>query len=379
MSGISTTSRRAVLIWDLPTRIFHWLLAVGFSLALITSDDSRYLYAHVYGGYLFAALLAFRFIWGAVGSHYARFRSFAYDWPSVSAYLRGLLTGQAARYIGHNPAGSWAIFLMLLLGLLVVVTGLIVLGGEEHHGPLKELIGFKTGNRVKEVHEFLAWFMAAVVAVHLCGVIVESLYHRENLIWSMITGRKTASAGTPGVRGFALLGVVMLLAGVSSALWYFHGYLVETADHPYRPFKGPQLADNPLWREVCGECHLAFHPNLLPARSWDRLLDEQADHFGEDLALDADTVEEIRRFLTAHAAEQRRTEAAYDIMESLRPDETPLSIVKTDFWKKEHEDIDDAYWTSSKVQNRINCPACHLDAGDGTFEDSSMRLPDIEE
>lgn len=371
----SNSSR--LLIWDLPTRVFHWLLALAFVIAFITSDDSRYLFAHVYGGYLFGFLLVFRFVWGAVGSRYARFRSFAYDWPSVTAYLKGLVSGQAARHIGHNPAGSWAIFLMLLLGLTLVVSGLVVLGGEERHGPLNGLISFKIGSALKDVHELLAWMMLAVVGLHLCGVLVESVFHKENLVWSMITGRKDAEAGTPGVHGFHLLGLTMLCAGVVSAVGYFHGYLVETADNPYRPFRGPQLADSAVWREACGECHLAFHPNLLPARSWQRMMDEQGEHFGEDLALDEETVATVTAFMVQHAAEERLTEASNEMVETIDADEKPLSITQTKYWKKEHEHINDVYWKSDKVKSKVNCAACHLDAKDGTFEDSSMRLPKL--
>src|SRR3569832_386059 len=105
-----------LLIWDLPTRVFHWLLVAAFTAAWVTFDDIRYLDVHVYAGYLFFGLLVFRLVWGMIGSRHARFRSFAYEWPSVWAYLRGLLSGQAARHVGHNPAGAWAIFLLLALG-----------------------------------------------------------------------------------------------------------------------------------------------------------------------------------------------------------------------------------------------------------------------
>ena len=103
MNPPSNSDSSSARVWDLPTRIFHWLLVLVFGGAFLTSDDNRFLYAHVYCGYALLALLLFRFVWGAVGTHYARFRAFAYDWPSVYAYLKGLLTGSAARHIGQNP------------------------------------------------------------------------------------------------------------------------------------------------------------------------------------------------------------------------------------------------------------------------------------
>lgn len=378
MQTSKPNSHARVVIWDLPTRVFHWLLLVGFAIAFLTSEDSRYLYAHVFGGYLFFGLLVFRFVWGAIGSHYARFRAFAYDWPSVTAYLKGLLTGRAARHIGHNPAGGWAIFAMLGLGLAIAVTGLITLGGEEGHGPLVGWVSYEFGAATEAVHEVLAWTMLGLVAVHLAGVIVESLIHRENLIWSMITGVKEVVAGTPGVYSYGFLGVAMLFFAATSALLYFRGYLIETADQPYLPYKGPDLPDNATWRGECGDCHLAYHPNLLPARSWQRMMNEQADHFGEDLSLDEETIAEITQFLTANAAEQKQTEAAHEILRTVAPDDSPQRITETAYWKHEHEEIDQVYWKSEKVKNKINCDACHLDAELGTFEDSDMRLPELE-
>lgn len=377
MQNSDSDKSARVVVWDLPTRVFHWLLLVGFAAAFLTSEDSRYLYHHVFGGYLFFGLLVFRFVWGAVGSHYARFRAFAYNWPSVTAYLKGLLTGQAARHIGHNPAGSWAIFLMLGLGLALSVTGLLTLGGEEGHGPLAGLVSYELGSLTQEIHETLAWAMLGLVALHLGGVIVESFIHKENLIWSMITGVKEVVAGVPGVYRYGLLGTAMLLLASVSAVLYFRGYFTETPDKPFLPYRGPVLPDNATWRKECGDCHLAYHPTLLPARSWQRMLDEQADHFGEDLSLDDDTRAEITTFLTANAAETKLTEAAHEIMRTVPPDQAPQRITETDYWKHEHREVDDVYWKSPKVKNKINCDACHFDAKFGTFEDSDMRLPKL--
>src|SRR3569833_1001154 len=160
------------LLWDLPTRVFHWLLVADFYAAWVTFDDNRYLDVHVYSGYLFFGLLVFRLVLVMIGSRLARYRSFAYEWPSVWAYLRGLLSGQAARHVGHNPAGAWAIFLMLALGLLVSLSGVLVLGGEEGHGPLRGLLPYAVGTAAKEAHEVLAWTLLVVA-----GVVVESFFH----------------------------------------------------------------------------------------------------------------------------------------------------------------------------------------------------------
>jgi cytochrome b len=362
-----------VFVWDLPTRVFHWLLAGSFAMAWITHESSRWLDVHVFAGYLFAALLVFRLVWGVAGNAHARFRAFAYPWASVRAYLADLLRGRARRYLGHNPAGAWAIFAMLALGLIVAASGIAALGGEERHGPLAGLLSFRAGAALRELHELAAVVMLGLVAAHLVGVLVESVLHRENLVTAMMSGYKRGEGGAAsGYRrvGFALLIATLLSAGAS-----FSGYLLAGPQQPYRPFVGPALPDNALWRAECGSCHLAYHPVLLPARSWDRLLREQAEHFGDDLALDAETIEAIGAFLRAHAAERELTETAWKINATTPAGEAPLRITETRYWRARHRDIPDPVFDTKPVAGRHDCAACHLDAEQGTFEDAAMHIP----
>ena len=365
---------RAV-IWDLPTRLFHWLVVLCFALAWLTYDDNRFLYVHVFSGYVFLALLVFRLLWGFVGTHYARFVSFAHDFNSVTEYLLSMLNGKAMRYIGHNPAGGWAIFLMLALGLTVGITGVLTLGGEEGHGPLAGYINYAVGIVSREIHEYAAWAMLGFVIIHLIGVVVESIVHKDNLIWAMITGHKEAEAGVLQVRGHHLLGLLIVVLVSVSSLVYFRGYLVETADHLYQPYKGPDLPDNAQWRELCGECHFAFHPSLLPERSWKKIFDEQHEHFGDDLDLEKDTLQQLLEFHLKYPAETGLTEPARKILFYTPENETPIRVTETHYWVKKHEDIDKSYWKHQKVKSKSNCKACHLDADQGTYEDSDMRLP----
>lgn len=365
----------SIAIWDLPTRVFHWLLVAGFTIAWLTYDDNRFLYLHVFAGYVFLGLLLFRLLWGLIGTHYARFHTFAHDWTSVSEYLLSMLNGSAMRYIGHNPAGGWAIFLMLILGLCVSITGALALAGEEGHGPLAGYIHYGVGIISREVHEYAAWIMLGFVVIHLGGVITESFVHRDNLTWAMVTGKKEAEVGVTSVHGHHLLGLLIIFVISISALTYFRGYIVETANHLYQPYKGPALPDNTLWREECGECHFAFHPTLLPERSWRRIFAEQHEHFGEDLDLDDDTLMELLAFHIKYSSESGLIEPARKILYYTPTNEIPTQVTETHYWKIKHKDIDPKYWKHEKVRTKANCSACHLDADRGTYEDSDMRLP----
>lgn len=363
-----------ILIWDLPTRLFHWLLAAAFAVAWLTADSGLWLDLHVFAGYLMLGLVGFRLAWGFIGNRYARFSSFLFGPRQALAYVGQTLTHRAQRHLGHNPAGSWAIYGLLALTLAIGFTGMATLGGQEGFGPLTGLFSRDQGRAFKEIHEVLANAMLALVAVHLLGVAAESLLHRENLALSMFTGFKAGEANQAALPQ-RLTGVLLLVAVLGFSVGYFKGYLTQTPKQPYLPFAGPTLADNKIWREECGSCHLAYHPTLLPARSWTRMMAEQDQHFGETLALDAAATQEILAFLQAHAAETRPTKAAYMIDRSVPAAEAPQRITETRYWKRVHRDIPADLWLNPKVSSKADCAACHLDAERGTFAPGAMRLP----
>jgi len=168
-----------ILVWDLAVRAFHWLLALSFLGAFLTAESERYRDVHVALGYAMLGLVAFRLVWGLVGTRYARFWSFAFGPRSVLTYVKSLFTRSPQHYLGHNPAGSWAIYALLASSLLAGASGYAVY----------EDIG---GHWMEEMHETFANLLLAVVAVHLAGVVASSLLHRENLVRSMLTGYKDA-------------------------------------------------------------------------------------------------------------------------------------------------------------------------------------------
>lgn len=215
-----------ILIWDIPTRVFHWLLAVSFAGAFLTAESERYRDIHVVLGYTLLGLIAFRLVWGFVGSRYARFRSFLFKPGEIAAYVASLLKAKPAHYLGHNPAGSVAVFALLALGLLTGLAGVIVL----------QDIG---GDVLEELHEMAAYAMLAVVALHVAGVVLSSVMHRENLVRSMITGLKSGLPNEGIRRTHAWLGVIMLAAVVAFWLGYPatgptpQNMNVTQAEHPH--------------------------------------------------------------------------------------------------------------------------------------------------
>lgn len=200
-------ARHRVLIWDLPTRIFHWSLAGSFALAWLTSESERLQALHLLSGYTLLGLIAFRLVWGIAGSRHARFASFVRGPAAAFRYVGSLLRGQPEHHAGHNPAGALAIVLLLGLGLAAGLTG---------WASYNELGGEAVADGLEELHEALATGMLAVVIIHLAGVLVGSLAHRENLAAAMVTGRKLGISGEAidRPRRIAALLLVAGLAGI---------------------------------------------------------------------------------------------------------------------------------------------------------------------
>lgn len=180
-------SQELIKVWDLPLRIFHWLLVAGFFIAYLTEDDL--LTIHIWAGYLVTGLLVFRLIWGFVGNDYARFSNFLCGPAKSIAYLKDLIALKTQRYIGHNPAGAAMIVLLLISLFATVITGFAVYGADQAAGPLAA-IGSANEKMWEEVHEFFANFTLVLVIVHVAGVAIESYIHRENLARAMVHGLK---------------------------------------------------------------------------------------------------------------------------------------------------------------------------------------------
>jgi cytochrome b len=198
-----------VRVWDPLVRVFHWGLVAAFATAWLTADELQPV--HEIAGYTVAGLVAFRLVWGLVGSRYARFAQFLKGPGETLAYLGDMTRGRERRYLGHNPAGA-----AMMLALLVTLSGtaftgwlmadearLAMLptmpaivapawadddGDEREYGARGEVEG-----SLKEVHETLANLMLLLAALHVGGVVLASFRHHENLARAMVTGDKRAA------------------------------------------------------------------------------------------------------------------------------------------------------------------------------------------
>jgi cytochrome b len=165
---------------------------------------------HAVAGFALTGILVFRLYWGFAGTRYAQFRSFLFSPLAVFTYLRGLFKRDSTHWVGHNPAGSYAIYALLLLGIIVTVSGIVI-----------QFDLVRDSDWIEELHDDLSYVMLGVVGVHILGAIVSSLLHRENLIRSMVTGYKRGprDAGISSNRAYGLLLLFFTIAAAVGTIY----------------------------------------------------------------------------------------------------------------------------------------------------------------
>lgn len=190
----------AVRVWDLPTRVFHWLLVVSFITAYATNKlGLDYFTWHLWSGYFVIVLVVFRILWGLLGTHHAQFSNFMRHPVETLRYARQLVKKNSRTYAGHNPLGAWMVLLLLLLMLVQAITGLFSNDEIFNTGPLYGYISNELSLQLTGIHKDLFYWIAAAVALHVIAIFFYLIVKRENLIKAMITGKKPR-AGYEGAR-----------------------------------------------------------------------------------------------------------------------------------------------------------------------------------
>ena len=189
---------RQVPVWDLPTRLFHWLLVVLIALLYASGEynllDMRW---HFWCGYATLALILFRVLWGVFGSQTSRFSAFVRSPVAVARYVRALLSTNPQHSIGHNPLGGWSVVAMLLCLLAQAISGLFTSDGIDEDGPFVDSVSSATVKLATKLHHLGETVLIALIALHIGAVLLHKALKRDNLILPMITGRKRADAPAP--------------------------------------------------------------------------------------------------------------------------------------------------------------------------------------
>jgi cytochrome b len=180
---------RTAVVWDLPTRLFHWLAAALVAVAYATWR-LNWMAWHAFAGDTLLALLLFRLAWGFAGSETARFAQFLVAPRTAARHLALLFHREPDEQVGHNPAGGWMVLLLLALLLGQTLTGIVVNNDVADEGPLTEIMPASIANLVDDLHTLLWDALLAAVALHIIAIAIYAVGKGHNLLRPMLTGRK---------------------------------------------------------------------------------------------------------------------------------------------------------------------------------------------
>ncbi|MBI1779507.1 MAG: cytochrome b/b6 domain-containing protein [Proteobacteria bacterium] len=219
------SAKHEVTVWDLATRLFHWTLviAVSINLFLISPRGDLNRLIHFSVGYLVLGLLAFRLAWGFFGSPRSRFGDFLRGWAGVKQHLDSLRQRQTVHTVGHDPIGGWMIVTLIGALALMVATGLFA-SDRRASGPFAYLLSKTASNTIGDIHQLISDVLIGLIALHVLGIATHWYLSGENLVASMLHGRKrlpSTEAGrerplAPGYRA-VVLGALALGLAVSIA------------------------------------------------------------------------------------------------------------------------------------------------------------------
>jgi cytochrome b len=211
-----------IRVWDLPTRLFHWLLA-GCVIGLVVTGSigGNWMNWHLRLGYAVLTLLLFRLVWGFIGGHWSRFASFVYAPSSLVAHLRG--QAHPEHRVGHSPLGALSVFALLLILAAQVGTGLMSDDEIAFFGPLVRFVSGDTVSMATSYHKNVGKFIViGLVALHLLAILFYKLVKKQGLVRPMVVGDKQLTAQVRSARdntGTRLLALVVLALCGAAVAW----------------------------------------------------------------------------------------------------------------------------------------------------------------
>lgn len=222
-----------IKVWDLPVRLFHWLLVAAIAVSFYTMKTQGAPFdfpieIHAKAGYIVLGLVVFRWAWGLVGTHHARFRNFLYSPANILRYLRDSLTGKAVAYAGHNPMGGISALVLMLCVTVQALSGLFLSDDIFFSAPLYASVPSDINSLMRKIHAWNSQLMMVLIGLHLLAVLMHRL-KGEKLVKAMITGYKHLSDAADEPHGrdmarhinlWAALPLIALAVGVVVWLWW---------------------------------------------------------------------------------------------------------------------------------------------------------------
>jgi cytochrome b len=198
---MTTATERAIRVWDLPVRLFHWALVALVLISWATRELGE-MEAHRLSGYAILVLVLFRVLWGFMGTRHARFADFVRSPAAMRAHMQDTLAGRRAQFLGHNPAGGWSVLAMLACLFVQAVTGLFLTDDILFDAPFHGVLSKQWTERLDALHEANFALLLVLIGLHVSAIVFYRVAKRENLMVPMLTGRKwvPVDSNAEGVR-----------------------------------------------------------------------------------------------------------------------------------------------------------------------------------
>ena len=219
----NSDTRHKARIWDIPVRVFHWLLVLLIISQIVTvSIGGNAMEYHVLGGYAILTLVTFRLAWGVFGTRAARFASFVRGPVSVWRYARSLFGKVTEKHAGHNPLGGWSVVAMLMSLLVQTISGLFADDEIMTTGPLWKYVSEDTASLCNVIHETNAAVLLSLICIHLAAILFYLVGKKQNLIKPMITGKMELEGNQPESLGFGegVVKALVILAVCAGVTWF---------------------------------------------------------------------------------------------------------------------------------------------------------------
>lgn len=209
------------LIWDVPTRLFHWGIVITLCYSWYSMDILGNLDHHFISGYVALGLIVFRIIWGFIGSRYARFGSFMYKPSETAGYAKTFFKREKGKYAGHNPMGGLSVFALLIVILVQVGTGLFADDEYYYFAPLNQFITSSMAGTITGIHGLTAKFILGLAIMHIVAIFFYRWYKKEKLIVPMITGKKVDEEDNyEAIPGSKMPLAIVIAIIVAAAVYY---------------------------------------------------------------------------------------------------------------------------------------------------------------
>ncbi|SFV54726.1 Ni,Fe-hydrogenase I cytochrome b subunit [hydrothermal vent metagenome] len=370
-----------VYVWNLSARIIHWMIALSFTLAFITSFYENLLHDHVALGFIFGIMILYRIIWGFIGPKYAQFRHFMLRPSDFIFYFKEKIQNRWRKIpAGHNPASSWYTIWAMVMGTVIVVSGLLLYGIQEAKGVLSYLNDTHTQyiGVLDTIHQYSAYIFVAWIVIHITGVLIEQFWHKTHMVFAMLTGyKRTEGEDTTVSRPLMFFSFSFIIVGILTYLF------ITSSNYNFLTLQKYTNVDYeeiyPVYHNECGgalgKCHKSYPPYILPKKSWKKIMTTLDNHRGIKITeanISKSEQQSILKFLLANSAETSKREAAVKMMKSLGK-RRPKAITKTPYWRETHKNIPKSIFKTKEVKDKSNCFACHKDFEYGNLDDMNIK------